>query len=239
LIEERSSKAVDFRNLDPRNFDRFAYLRDSRLPLDTSSIGRRNGRYGLPFRKNDSLNDLHDDKHFYDQLNARSYRSEHNRFPHHHSMRESRRDVHDRLDSERRAYSGYNKGDQYNFRRNYDNEGLPLSYRDGVSAREYFARDDEYHEKLKRAGGSFFDSSYHHSLPRKDMRGMPYSDRYSSRFPPSPAPQDPPNSRIYDTEGRRRGRYPDDRYDYQDDVFDGNMSESVLPRMKLKSNVRI
>ena len=226
------------------NFDRSGYFeRDRHLPYDD----RRNGRFTLPFRKNDSLNDLRDEKTYYDH-GGRTYRSEHHRFPHHHSMRESRKDAHDRLDSERRGgYSDFtNKRDQpyFSSRRDYNDDMPPYNK---TSNSEYFRESGDYREKI-RTDVALYDSSYHHSLPRRDpSRGAPYSDRFSSaypakRFPPEPHSPSRSPPTHFDREGRpvgRRGRYSemDDRYDYNDDISEGNMSDNVLPRMKLKSKV--
>lgn len=170
--------------LDPRKFDlrdRLDYLdsRERRDPYDPRSIDRR---YNLPLRKNDSMSDLREERHLYDRHDGSYYRSEHNRFPHHHSMRESRRDVQDRLENERRGYYGANdKRDQTYLRRQYTEDGIP-PYRGSSGGADYHLSLETSgypHEAIKRMGGgaALMDSTYHHSLPRSDHMRAAYADR--------------------------------------------------------------
>ena len=253
----------DMRGLDDRDYNdqrkfggdrHLEYFERERLgPYDPRSIDRRYNHH-LPQRKNDSLSDLREDRRYFDPHERDFYRTEAEddagRFPssHPYGMRESRRDIQDRIESERQrgAYPDYNKRDQPYLRRDYAREvATPYRGNDG----NYLSREDDYHEKMRRGGGApLIDSSYHHSLPRRD----PYnSDRYydnQKRFPPSPdLPPSPPspappggpgghynNNDNTRSDGRRGGG---GRYYNDDSMSEVNMSESVLPRMKLNNKV--
>lgn len=258
---------------DPR--DRLEYFdRDRRDPYDPRSIDRRVDRYNIPLRKNDSMSDLRDERRHFSRHDGSVYRSEHNRFPHHHSMRESRRDVQDRLESERRngyssggrrlEYSSSTKGDQ-SYLRQYNDDDIP-PYRGSSSggggdgdyhiSRETSSGAYTTHEKLRRTEPSLMDSTYHHSLPRRDHLRAAYSDKYSDypaptnkmyphspegNSPPSPAPGSggPRHYNDGTRPGGRRGRYSemDGKFEYNDNsASQMNVSESVVPRLKVRLN---
>ncbi|KAA0199083.1 hypothetical protein HAZT_HAZT003392, partial [Hyalella azteca] len=141
-----SARTSDIRKFDPRS--RLDYFERNPLdPYDLRGLDRRPDRYGLLTRKNDSLSDLRDDR-YYDSL---YYRNELGRFPLHQSMRESRRDIHDRMDSQKRAYltrSDYSKGDTTYLRRPYPSGGIPPYQGNSAGADYHHARDvsSAYHD---------------------------------------------------------------------------------------------